>query len=309
MTGRTMWRKNERKKLTVIYQDGGVSARGSGMGSDGSQRAMRKRRVSAHGRPPDGDLDNEERPNAALPQLGDVGKHVAAMAVDKGWAVTCVGPKDYRSVLSDTASVTKPQLHEQDERHVTSVAVDLSDPGDPGFDAALAGADAVVVAAACRQPGWKLPHLKHRYSASVARAVVRVAGQRGDGGRGLRVVAVSTPGIGDSAPARIGNRLVSAIFQLMLDYVIPEATADMREMEETLATSNLDYLVVRPAGVTPEKRPSNAEVRWATATAKEQREGAWVGLEIAKEDAAAFVLGEALEPTRHRTGVVVGGPV
>lgn len=72
---------------------------------------------------------------------------------------------------------------------------------------------------------------------------------------------------------------------------------------ENLVTSSpdhVDYLIVRPVGVDPDEQPVGS---WRLANARSTEN---IGVTVAKEDVAKFMLQEALQPSLHRQAITIG---
>ncbi|KAL3941004.1 MAG: hypothetical protein SGARI_000753 [Bacillariaceae sp.] len=77
---------------------------------------------------------------------------------------------------------------------------------------------------------------------------------------------------------------------------------DLTAMEKSYkAAGDIDYLFVRPTGISEDAVEEN---KWALQ--KEKGKDA-VGMNFAKMDCARFMVQEALNPTMHKRGVVIGG--
>jgi len=112
-----------------------------------------------------------------------------------------------------------------------------------------------------------------------------------------RLVNLSSMGIGDDYLPTSGMKIFWAAF---LRLAIPSARKDLYEMEEAVTTSGLDFLQVRAMGVTPEEPPRGA---WAVL---ERRGQGGLQMMTSKEDVAAYLLQEAVLPTRSSVSVTMG---
>lgn len=113
---------------------------------------------------------------------------------------------------------------------------------------------------------------------------------------------ISSEGIGDSWPPMQWHWLVGRLFSAMMLTVLKQARRDLNAAEEAVTSSGLDYLIVRPTGLTPTAAATGV---WKLRASKADGP---VDIEIPKEDCAQFMLQEALEPTLHRAAVTIGGP-
>ena len=72
-------------------------------------------------------------------------------------------------------------------------------------------------------------------------------------------------------------------------------------IESAYRKSGLDYLLIRPCGLSEDAVPEN---QWKLQT--EKYKDTDIDIEVAKLDVARFMVQEALEPTRHEDAVVIG---
>mmetsp|Transcript_7891 Transcript_7891/g.15465 ORF Transcript_7891/g.15465 Transcript_7891/m.15465 type:complete len:438 (-) Transcript_7891:1228-2541(-) len=176
---------------------------------------------------------------------------------------------------------------------------------------ALRGVDAVVACLGNRQPSmarWCTRGATRVLSAMQANKVPRL-------------VILSSMGIGeDYTPLRYRLSPIRFLWNTLLRTLYRSARKDLVEMERrvveaassaTNATADddgyrLDYLIVRPVGLTPEEPPVG---RWdLLASPEDGMKGGGLGLavSVAKADVAAFLLSEAVNPTLHNRGVTIG---
>ena len=78
------------------------------------------------------------------------------------------------------------------------------------------------------------------------------------------------------------------------------ASKDLEGAENTLMTSSLDYLIIRPVGLGEEEKPKG---EWFVQKEKHKDK---LGFNMSKLDCARFAVTEVLNPTYHRRAVVVG---
>jgi hypothetical protein len=79
---------------------------------------------------------------------------------------------------------------------------------------------------------------------------------------------------------------------------------DLTEMEKSYKATDpadIDFLFVRPSGITEDAIPTG---KWKL---QKEKYKDTVGINMAKMDVARYMVQEALEPTKHRTAVVIGG--
>lgn len=229
--------------------------------------------------------------------MGDVGKFVSALAANTpnvtprvismaddanegggGWVDADV---EQRSLVQSVAA----DLAKLDVRHVNVGAADV----DNQLDEWLAGTDAVVACIGSRQSEYA------RWCARGAEALVQSMERAGV----ERLVMLSSMGIGDDFMPCRGTR---AIWGGMLRTVFRGIWKDLIAMEEVITKSKLDYLLVRPTGLTPSEIPKGS---WKIVTAREDNR---LATGIAKADVAAYMLKEVSEPSLSRTAVTIGQP-
>ena len=75
---------------------------------------------------------------------------------------------------------------------------------------------------------------------------------------------------------------------------------DLNEMEVAYKDSPLDYLFIRPAGLGEDVVPVN---KWSI---QKEKFKDVVGKNMAKMECARYMVQEDLNPTRHKTAVMIG---
>lgn len=80
-----------------------------------------------------------------------------------------------------------------------------------------------------------------------------------------------------------------------------KAKKDLEAMENLYLESSLDYLFVRPVGISEEREPTGEYYVQEEGSKKDV-----VGGDMAKIDAARFMVDQALNPTFHKTYRTVG---
>ncbi|MES2391642.1 MAG: NAD(P)-binding oxidoreductase, partial [Acidobacteriota bacterium] len=106
-----------------------------------------------------------------------------------------------------------------------------------------------------------------------------------------RLIAISSLGVGDS----IVN--VPFVFRLLMPLFFRGAMPDKAGMESAIASSNLDWLIVRPSGLTNGPLTRNVELI-TTASGRKARQ-------ISRADVAAFILDQITNPTLHQKTVCI----
>lgn len=155
--------------------------------------------------------------------------------------------------------------------------------------------DAVVACIGSRQPGSKFPELKARWCKSGADIVSKAMAATGV----QRLVLLSSFGINDDFTPFSAIKL---LWSAMLNTSLRQSKKDLYAMEACVCATELDYVLVRGMGLTPEAPPTG---KWKVLSARGQGR---LGISIAKSDVAQFMLNEALEPSFHRQPVTVGSP-
>lgn len=113
-----------------------------------------------------------------------------------------------------------------------------------------------------------------------------------------RLVLLSSFGIGDDFIPFRGVR----VFWAFLLNVFRSVKKDLTRMEDVVQKSALDYLLVRPVGLTPEEPPRGS---WKLLLSKED---GGLSSDIAKADVASYMLQEAVMPTLSKRAVTIGQP-
>jgi hypothetical protein len=159
------------------------------------------------------------------------------------------------------------------------------------------GVDAVVACIGSRQPGKKFPALKSRWcelGASKIAAAMASAGVQ-------RLVLLSSFGIGDDY---LPTSALTLLWSVMLRTSLRGVKRDIGAMESHIAGTALDYLLVRPSGLTPDEPPAGS---WKVVTAKGQGTLNFSNASISKSDVGMYMLTEALHPSEHRRPVTLLG--
>jgi len=114
-----------------------------------------------------------------------------------------------------------------------------------------------------------------------------------------RAVVISSTGIEDDQ-SPLEFHWAGIIMSWMFATVSRRPFDDLTLMERAYRNSTLDFLLVRPVGISEDVKPVG---RWFLQ--KEKGKDA-VGFNMAKMDVARFMVDEALHPLHHKTGVVIG---
>mmetsp|Transcript_17297 Transcript_17297/g.35927 ORF Transcript_17297/g.35927 Transcript_17297/m.35927 type:complete len:272 (-) Transcript_17297:1130-1945(-) len=111
-----------------------------------------------------------------------------------------------------------------------------------------------------------------------------------------RLVVLSSMGIGED---ELPFGPIKVLWWFLLRTILRKVHRDLQEMEKLVQGSDLDYLIVRPVGLTPTVHYRSAYHILPS------EEGGVPHIEVSKEDVGEFMIREALEPQRHRTAVTI----
>ena len=218
--------------------------------------------------------------------MGDVGKMVLHHACSKqDLFVKGLGRQPENVHVSESVTKFDPEGKGNLELVKVDPASDLET-----LKKALKDVDAVVSCIGCRQIGfdrWAAPGTANIIAAMQANNV-------------KRLVMISSVGIRESYPPIRWNPMIGIVFRLLMLTLIRGAVRDLTAAEESVEESDLDYLIVRPTGLTPSLE---AKGTWKTIHEPSDEQ---VDYQIAKEDVAQFMLEEALQPTFHRVARTIG---
>lgn len=152
----------------------------------------------------------------------------------------------------------------------------------------LEGVDSVVACVGNRQPSmprWCEAGSRIIHDAMKAKEI-------------SRLVIISSVGIGeDFMPVGC----FTLFWSLLLHTAFRDARRDLTAMEKFVTGTDLDYLVVKPMGLTPSEPPTGSHH-----IITKKGSGTFNSISVAKEDVGAFMLKEAREPSIHRTCVTIG---
>jgi NAD(P)H-binding len=121
-----------------------------------------------------------------------------------------------------------------------------------------------------------------------------------------RLVMVTSVGCNEDWPP-MEFHFIGNVLKWMFRTVMASGYRDLcgaenavRKRKNDVDDASLDYCIVRPMGLSEERPPAGT---WFVQKEKYKDK---VGLDMSKMDCARFVVSEALQPTYHRTAVVVG---
>lgn len=169
---------------------------------------------------------------------------------------------------------------------------------DPELSKHLSSCDAVISCLGNRQPTLMDVPTSSWCAAEGNAFVIRAMQEHGI----QRVVVCSSMGIEEDWPPlefHWAGKIMSCLFVTLARGPF----RDLTKMEQQYkATTGLDWLFVRPLGLGEDVVPKN---RWKLQT--EKYKDTDLSVDLAKMDAARYMVQEALNPTRHCEGVVIGG--
>jgi len=189
---------------------------------------------------------------------------------------------------------TNPFDDPENASRLKMVKIDTWKDELPNLSEHFVGASAVVSCLGHRQPGWKYPELKKR-------GLVAYDGNRRviaamEEANVERVVTISSFAInGDRSWPHPASKFMACLFKTFMR----KARKDLEAMEDAYVRSSLDYLIVRPVGIGEDVVETG---RYYLQVPGEDA----VGGNMAKMDAARFMIDEAVRPTLHRCSQTVG---
>jgi len=152
---------------------------------------------------------------------------------------------------------------------------------------AIAGSDAVISCLGNRQPS-----MERWCSMGTQKVIAAMKAKKVE-----RLVSLSSFGIGDDY---LKTSAISILWRGMLRTILRSCRKDLVSLEKTVRASGLDYVLVRPVGLTPEEPPQGSCDHLLS------KEDGNLDILMSKKDAAAFMLSEALDPTIHNKEVTIG---
>lgn len=166
--------------------------------------------------------------------------------------------------------------------------IDVSkDSAEEDIGNALEGVHAVISCLGNRQPGME------RWCSLGTRKVVGAMKTKNI----QRLVSLSSMGIGNDL---LKTTPLTLLWAFLLRTLLRSVRKDLNELEREVRESNLDYVLVRPVGLTPSEPPQGSCDQLLS---KSDRT---LNFMLSKSDAAAFMLQEALVPTIRGVAVTIG---
>ncbi len=248
--------------------------------------------------------------------LSDVGRHAILAAlenesIDKITVVT-EHPEKLSEANWDCGCVgghTNPFNDPENKSRLEMVKIDTWTKEQKDLAEHFSGATGVVSCLGHRQPGWKYPELITRgLIAYVGNRQVIAAMSAAKLDRVVVITSFALKGRGTSEWPHWASTLMGCLQKTFMR----KAGNDLARMEAAYVESPLDYLLVRPVGISEDKVPVGryylqqpGEKKSLDGASGEIIDGI-VGGNMAKMDAARFMVDEAIRPTLHRTSRVVG---
>lgn len=168
------------------------------------------------------------------------------------------------------------------------VKIDVSkDSAQAEIGAAIEGADAVISCLGNRQPKME------RWCSLGTQKVVGAMKAKNI----TRLVSLSSMGIGEDF---LKTSPLTLLWTGMLRTMLRSAHKDLYALETEVRESGLDFAIVRPVGLTPSEPPQGSCDQLLS------KHDGNLQFMLAKSDAAAYMLKEALTPTIHNKEVTIG---
>jgi len=165
--------------------------------------------------------------------------------------------------------------------------LDIGDPSAQGkLEVAFKGVDAVVSCIGNRQNHAKWCTLGSQKITTAMKAA-----------KAKRIIQLSSMGVGDDY---LPLSLIKVLWGCMLSTTHRSVYKDLVEMEATVMSSNLDFVIVRPMGIDPAEKPMGT---WKILTKRGEGN---LPITCAKQDVALFMVTEALNPSLHKTFITIG---
>jgi NAD(P)H-binding len=238
--------------------------------------------------------------------LSDVGRHAILAGLEHPTVVSQITViTEYPELLDEAnwecgcpGGHTNPS---KDHADIVKV-VKVDDWKNPPSDLAdhFSGAAAVISCLGHRQPGYKYPQLITRGLVAEEGNLHVIKAMKQN--QIERAVVMSSFGVQEDWPPAEFH-IAGKIMQLMFKTNSKRPFRDLTQMElayKDEANKAIDYLFVRPVGISEDVEPCGEY--WL----QQEKFKDAVGINMAKMDVARFMVKEALEPTLHRRGVVVG---
>jgi len=236
--------------------------------------------------------------------LSDVGRHAILAALEKPEVSKITVITEHPEKLDEKnwdsyGEKTNPFNNPEFSPRLAMVKVEGSwkKPQDNLADH-FQGADAVISCLGHRQPGIQNKELlkKGLVAFDGNKQVIRAMQEA----KVDRAVVITSMGLrGDDGAWK---HFAAGILKAMFKTVARKARKDLEAMENLYVQSQLDYLFVRPVGISEDCKPAGKYFIQEPGNKKEV-----VCANMAKIDVARFMVDQAIDPTFHKTTKTVGG--
>lgn len=235
--------------------------------------------------------------------LSDVGRHAILAALEKPEVSKITVITEYPEKLDEKnwdsyGDKTNPFNNPEFAPRLKMVKVEDSwKKPQANLASHFQGADAVISCLGHRQPGFK-------YKELIKKGLIAYDGnkqviQAMQEAKVDRAVVITSIGLGGDDGA--WKHWAADILKAMFKTVTRKAKKDLEAMEKLYVESPLDYLFVRPVGISEDCEPAGKYFIQEPGNKKEV-----VGGNMAKIDVARFMVDQALNPTFHKTTKTVG---
>jgi nucleoside-diphosphate-sugar epimerase len=229
--------------------------------------------------------------------MGDVGKFAIALAQERvpkfnvRAIALSIEESDEGNDIGADVDVTDSETREKMEKLLNAIEILKIDVADESAEMkiteALEDVDAVITCLGNRQPSME------RWCSLGTRKVINAMKAKDV----KRLVSLSSMGIGKDY-IRISP--LTCIWSFLLSTLLRSVRKDLNDLEKAVGESGLDFVIVRPVGLTPERAPHGYCDHLLS------RDDGKLEFALAKSDAASFMLDEALHPTIHGRDVTIG---
>ena len=245
--------------------------------------------------------------------LSDVGRHAILAALEQPTVQKVTVITEYPELLDETnweCGCPGGHTNPSKTKHPNGAEVNVIGIDSWNNDQSIKiqeyfnDATAVISCLGHRQPGWKYPELiKKGIVASAGNKQVIKAMENTPNGHLKRAVVMSSVGIQEDWPC-MEFHWAGRIMNWLFKGPCKKSFKDLNDMEvaykESSKTSDIDYLFIRPVGISEDCEPVN---EWYIQKEKYKDQ---VGMNMAKMDVARYMVQEAINPTTHKCGVVIG---
>jgi len=229
--------------------------------------------------------------------LSDVGRHAILAALEKPEVSKITVITEYPEKLDETnwdshGEKSNPFNNPKYSPRLFMVKVEDSwKKPQANLTRHFEGADAVISCLGHRQPGIQKGLVAYDGNKQIIQAM-----QEAKVDRAVVITSFGLKGCNNPWP-----HWVAKVLKIMLKTVARKARKDLESMEELYVASPLDYLFVRPTGISAECKPAGQCYIQDPGNKKKV-----VGMDTAKIDVARFMVDQAIDPTFHKTSKTVG---